>query len=82
MSELTKRITVQVKAGSRGIPGIEMPPSGVLVATVREPAIDGRANGAVIQLVANYFDVPKSQVQIIRGQTSRFKIVVIPNFER
>jgi uncharacterized protein YggU (UPF0235/DUF167 family) len=82
MSQLTKRITVQVKANTRGTPGVEMAPDGVFIVSVREPAIDGRANGAVIQLVADFFDLPKSMVQIVRGHTSRFKTLEIPDVDR
>ena len=37
--------------------------------------VDGAANDAVIRALADYFDVPKSQVKIIRGATSRNKVV-------
>jgi len=37
----------------------------------------GRANDAVIDLLAAYFDVPKSTIKILRGQTSHNKIVSI-----
>jgi len=37
--------------------------------------VDGAANVAVIKLLAEYFDAPKSQIKIIRGATSRNKVV-------
>lgn len=37
----------------------------------------GKANEKVIELLAKFFDVPKSKVEIIRGQTSREKEVKI-----
>jgi hypothetical protein len=37
----------------------------------------GRANDAVIEMIAQYFNVPKSKVVISKGLTSRDKIVVI-----
>lgn len=37
--------------------------------------VDGAANDAVIRALADYFDVPKSQIKIIRGATSRNKVV-------
>ncbi len=36
---------------------------------------DGDANASVIKLLARHFDVPKSQIQIIRGHTSRDKVI-------
>ena len=37
--------------------------------------VDGAANDAVIRALAKYFDVSKSQIKIIRGETSRNKVV-------
>lgn len=47
------------------------------IAFVRAPAREGKANEATIELLADYFSVPKSSVRIIRGQTSRRKLVEI-----
>ncbi|RLB77478.1 MAG: hypothetical protein DRH24_16160, partial [Deltaproteobacteria bacterium] len=44
---------------------------------VHEPANDGRANKAVCKLLAEYFKVAKSKVNIIKGQTSRNKVIEI-----
>ena len=40
--------------------------------------VDGAANIAVVRAMAEYFNVPKSQIKIIRGETSRNKVVEIP----
>ncbi len=50
---------------------------GEYAASVRAPAREGKANEALIALLADYFSVPKSSVRIIRGQTSRRKLVEI-----
>jgi len=44
---------------------------------VTAPPHEGRANEAVIDLLAEYFRVPRSQVRIVRGQAGRRKIVEI-----
>lgn len=36
---------------------------------------DGAANAAVIKMMAKYLGVPKSQIKIIRGETSHDKIL-------
>lgn len=36
---------------------------------------DGQANAAVIKMLAEYFHVPKTSIKIIRGQTSRDKVI-------
>ena len=41
--------------------------------------VDNAANIAVIKMLAEYFDVPKSQIKIVRGDTSRTKIIEIPD---
>ncbi len=47
------------------------------IAKVKEPPKEGRANQAVIKLLADHFGVPKSQVRIISGFKSRNKIVEV-----
>jgi uncharacterized protein (TIGR00251 family) len=41
------------------------------------PPVGGAANEALIKVLAEYFDVKKSQIKIISGNTSRMKIVEI-----
>ncbi len=38
---------------------------------------DGKANKAVIELLADYFEVKKSEVRVITGATSKNKIIEI-----
>jgi uncharacterized protein (TIGR00251 family) len=47
------------------------------IAKVREPPREGRANQAVIRLLAEHFGIPKSQVRILSGLNSRNKIVEV-----
>lgn len=47
--------------------------------SVKEPALNGRANQAVLQTLADYFQVSISEVSIIKGQKSRNKVVEIKN---
>lgn len=44
---------------------------------VKEPVVDGKANQALVKLVAQYFNVPKTHVNIVRGATSRRKTIEI-----
>ena len=41
------------------------------------PAVEGKANKALIDFLARHFDVRRGQVEIIRGLTSRRKTVRI-----
>ena len=49
----------------------------ILKIKVNQPPEDGKANKAVIEILAKYFAVKKSGVEIISGETSRNKIVGI-----
>lgn len=66
---------VHVKPGSKKGPLVEQDAGGQLTLFVRERAVDGKANDAVIALLAEYFGVPKTCVTIIRGHTARLKTV-------
>lgn len=46
-------------------------------AYVSAPAVDGKANKALIALLADYFKVRKSEVEIIKGLKSRHKTISI-----
>lgn len=52
----------------------EMPDGSVRVHTTAAPA-DGVANSAVIKMLAKHFHVPKTSISIIRGTTSRDKVI-------
>lgn len=43
------------------------------------PPVEGRANEALIAFLAEYFEVPKSRIVIIKGLKSRNKTVNIGN---
>ena len=47
------------------------------IVAVKEPPIQGRANQAVIEALAEYFKVSQNQIKIIAGQASKRKIVEI-----
>ncbi len=44
---------------------------------VRQAPVDGQANAAVCRALAKYFDVAPSRVSVVRGHTSRNKIIEI-----
>ncbi|HRD53004.1 MAG TPA: DUF167 domain-containing protein [Flavobacteriales bacterium] len=41
------------------------------------PPVDGQANDALLSFLAEQFGVPKRQVELVSGQTSRSKRVVV-----
>jgi hypothetical protein len=65
------RLTVAVKPGSRR-PRIARAGDTVVVA-VRERAVEGRANAAVVAAVAAWLDIAPSRVTLERGAGGRTK---------
>jgi len=41
------------------------------------PAIEGRANEALIEILADYLKIRKSEIRIIRGEKSRDKVIEV-----
>jgi len=44
---------------------------------LRAPAVDGKANAALIEFLSEAFDVPKSHISIVAGETSRCKKIEV-----
>jgi len=73
MTVMTETVTVRVKPGSTKGPLLERGADGDLTIYVRERAVDGQANAAVIRLLAEHLGVSRSQVALTSGLTSRLK---------
>lgn len=58
-------------------PGVERLSDGTWRLAVSAPAEGGKANAAVIEALAEEFDVPKSSVKIVRGLAGRLKEIEI-----
>jgi uncharacterized protein (TIGR00251 family) len=55
--------------------------AGAIVIRVTAPPVDGKANAALCALVARAAGIPASRVSVVRGQTSRDKIVRVDGLE-
>lgn len=51
--------------------------NGVLKVHVKVPAVEGKANKAVIELLSDHFRVKKNTVHIIKGERAREKVIDI-----
>jgi uncharacterized protein (TIGR00251 family) len=67
-------IRIQPRASKNGIVVME---NGKLKIRLTAPPVDGAANEALVKFLADTLSVPKSQVEILSGQTSREKIIRI-----
>jgi len=68
------RLKIQPRASRSEIAGVL---GGELRITVTAPPVDAAANEAVLRLLADELDCPRGAVQLVRGATSRHKVVRI-----
>ena len=73
------RLHVQPGAGKTAVVGRH---GDALKVRVAAPPEGGRANDAVVVLIANTFDVKLAQVSLISGQSSRAKRVQVDEIAR
>jgi uncharacterized protein YggU (UPF0235/DUF167 family) len=71
-----RSIRVKVKPNAREA-ALEERVDGTWLAHVKAPPVDGKANEALVALIARHFDVRKSRVSIRSGASARVKIVDI-----
>ena len=64
---------VTVKPGSSKGPLVETAADGTLTIYVRERAIEGKATEAAARLLAEHLGVPRRDVELVSGATSRIK---------
>lgn len=75
LADAEGRLAVRVTPGAR-IEALEIA-EGRLLAKVRVKPEDGKANAAVLALLAEALDIAPSQLDLLRGATSREKLVRI-----
>ena len=68
-------IVVQPRSSKTMIAGIH---NNALKVKLTSPPVDGEANKTLIKFLSKLFKVPKSALEIIKGETSRSKQVLIP----
>jgi uncharacterized protein (TIGR00251 family) len=71
-----RTVKVKVKPGARE-EGLTQLADGSWLASVKAPPVDGKANAALIALIAAKFGVRKAQVSIRSGAGGRMKLVRI-----
>lgn len=70
---VTVDIVVQPRASREGISLM----GDRLKVSVNAPPVDGKANEALIRVLADALSVPKANIEILRGETGRRKTVRI-----
>ena len=72
-------VKVQPRARRNAITGVV---GDMLKLALTAPPVDGRANQAVIEFLAELFEIPRASVTIASGETSRNKKVRITGMSR
>ena len=70
------KITVKVKAGAKQAK-IEKLSDNNFSVWVKEKPQEGKANYAVREALADYFNIPKSRITLISGEISKTKLFEI-----
>ncbi len=74
---VSARITIRLTPRA-GLDRLDPPgPDGELHARVRAAPVDGAANEALLRLVADALDVPRSSIRLLAGGRSRLKLVEV-----
>ena len=75
MKDLSKNFNVRVTPHAKQNKVVES--DGVLRVYTTVAPENGRANAAVVELLAEYLGVPKSRIKILRGLSGRDKVVSV-----
>ncbi|MGB3534263.1 MAG: DUF167 domain-containing protein [Microcoleaceae cyanobacterium] len=71
-------LKVQVKPKTKQ-QKILVQPDGSLIVYLKSPPIEGKANQELIKLLAKQYHIPKSQIIIKSGLSSRYKLIELPD---
>jgi uncharacterized protein (TIGR00251 family) len=67
-------VVVQPRASRTRIVGEH---GGLLKVQLAAPPVDGEANACLVEFVAKFFKLPRRQVRLVSGDTSRRKRLVV-----
>ncbi|MGV3759299.1 MAG: DUF167 domain-containing protein [Actinomycetota bacterium] len=69
-----RALTIRVQPGARRSEVVG-PHGDALRVRVASPPVDGKANAELVRFLADYLGVPARSVEVVRGHTSRTKVV-------
>ncbi|EMD46572.1 hypothetical protein EHI5A_162950 [Entamoeba histolytica KU27] len=78
-SNVIIEVEIKPNAKTSEIQGVE---DGLLKVSINSPPVDGKANTEVIAFMASTFGIKKSNVKLIKGQTSHHKTLQFENWTR
>lgn len=75
---ITIDVKVQPRSSAKGIDGIV---GGILKVKLTSAPVNGKANEQLIELLSEELKIKKSAINIIKGQSSRHKVLRIKGVE-
>lgn len=76
---VTIEVKVEPRSSQKGIAGVM--DNNVLKVKLTSPPVEGAANEQLIELIAEELKVKRAQVTVIRGRSSKRKVVEISGVE-
>jgi uncharacterized protein (TIGR00251 family) len=73
----TLSLRIQPGAKREGVVGMYGDAVKIAIAA---PAVDGKANDALLRLLASLLHIPRASIEIVSGHTSRSKVVRVLGF--
>ena len=67
-------VRVQPRASRNEVLGVRY---GVVQVRVKAAPVDGKANAAMLELLADKLGIAKSRMRVVRGHTARDKVVTV-----
>lgn len=74
---MTKKIKIKVIPRSSRNEIVGAMSDGTLKIKLTAPPVDGKANEALIKLLSDHYNIPKSKIKIVSGLTSKNKTIEI-----
>ena len=75
---VTLKVKVEPRSSRKGISGIV---GDALKIRVNAPPVGGAANGELVEILSEEFGIKKTAIKIIRGHSSRDKVVEIEGID-
>ena len=72
----TVNLKIKVIANAK-INGLEEYADDILKLRINKPAVDGKANKAIMEYLSSQFEVPKSNITILKGEKNSLKDLLI-----
>lgn len=74
------KLHIRVKAGSRKNEIVKTQ-DGMILIKVKAPAIEGKANKALVNFLSEQLNIAQSKIAIVKGENSPFKTIEINTTE-